>query len=45
MEVQEALLAATKAGKVEALASDAATAESTYWLPISPYITKDDFER
>jgi hypothetical protein len=45
VEVQEALLAATKAGKVEPLARDAATAESTYWLPISPYITKDDFER
>lgn len=44
-EAQDALQAAVQAGKVEPLARDPATAESTYWEPISPYITKDDIER
>jgi hypothetical protein len=26
-------------------AADAGTAEIVYWEPITPYITKDDFER
>ena len=42
---QDALVAATKAGKVKAAAIDEKTAEIVYWLPITPYVTKDDFER
>lgn len=42
---QAAVAAATKAGQVDVLARDAATAESSAWLPISPYISKEDFER
>jgi hypothetical protein len=44
-EAQDALQTAVQAGKVETLARDPATAESTYWEPISPYVTKDDIER
>jgi hypothetical protein len=36
---------AAKAGKVKALPIDEATWEFTYWKPITPYITKEDFER
>ncbi|HTI66251.1 MAG TPA: hypothetical protein VL460_01755 [Caulobacteraceae bacterium] len=43
--LQDALLAAVKAGKVEPFVRDPATAQSTYWQPISPYVTKDDIER
>jgi hypothetical protein len=43
--LQDALTAATKAGQVKALAADAATAQSSWWVPTSPFITKDDFER
>jgi len=45
VEVQQALLDATKAGKVEVLAADPATVEATYWEPISPYVTKEDIDR
>jgi hypothetical protein len=31
--------------KVKALAADAATAQSSWWVTTSPFITKDDFER
>ena len=44
-DAQDALEAATKAGRVSAVSRDMTTAQSSYWLPISPYITKDDFER
>ena len=40
-----ALIAATKAGEVKALAADPATAQSSWWVTTSPFITKDDFQR
>jgi len=43
--LQDALAAATKAGQIAALAADAATAQSSWWVPTSPFITKDDFQR
>jgi hypothetical protein len=43
--LQDALATATKAGQVKALAADAATAQSSWWVTTSPFITKDDFER
>jgi len=45
VEVQQRLLEATNSGQVEALPADPATAEATYWEPISPYVTKTDVER
>jgi hypothetical protein len=44
-ELQDRLIAATKAGALEALAADPATAQSSWWVTISPFITKDDFQR
>jgi hypothetical protein len=44
-DLQDALAAATKAGQVATLAADAATAQSSWWVTNSPFITKDDFER
>jgi hypothetical protein len=44
-DLQDAMTAATKAGRVKALAADAATAQSSWWVTASPFITKDDFER
>src|SRR5580704_15760917 len=43
--LQDALTAATTAGRVKALAADGATAQSSWWVTTSPFITKDDFER
>jgi len=43
--LQDALIAATKAGQVKPLAADPATAQSSWWVTTSPFITKDDFER
>jgi hypothetical protein len=43
--LQDALTAAATAGRVRALAADGATAQSSWWVTISPFITKDDFER
>lgn len=43
--LQDALRAATKAGQVTALAADAATAQSSWWVTTSPFITKEDFLR
>jgi hypothetical protein len=43
--LQDVLAAATKARKVATLAADAATAQSSWWVTNSPFITKDDFER
>lgn len=42
---QEALAAATRAGRVTALPASSQTTEFTYWEPITPYVTRDDFER
>ena len=44
-ELQARLNDAAKAGRVKALPIDEATWEFTYWKPITPYITKEDFER
>jgi hypothetical protein len=44
-ELQDTLIAASKAGDVKALTVDAASAQSSWWVTTSPYITKDDFER
>lgn len=44
-DLQDTLIAATKAGKVKALAADPATAQSSWWVTTSPFITKDDFLR
>lgn len=43
--LQDARLAAVKTGKVRPPAADAATAQSSWWVTISPFIDKDDFER
>jgi hypothetical protein len=43
--LQASLDEAVKAGKVKTLPVDEATWEFTYWKPITPYITKEDFER
>ncbi len=43
--LQDALTAATKAGRVTALAADAATTQSSWWVTTSPFITKEDFQR
>jgi hypothetical protein len=43
--LQDALTVATKAGQVTALAANAATAQSSWWVTTSPFITKEDFER
>jgi hypothetical protein len=44
-ELQDRLIAATKAGGLKALAADPATAQSSWWVTVSPFITKDDFQR
>jgi hypothetical protein len=44
-ELQDTLVAATKAGQVKAPNADPATAQSSWWVTTSPFITKDDFER
>jgi hypothetical protein len=44
-ELQNTLIAATKAGEVKALGVDPATAQSSWWVTTSPFITKDDFLR
>jgi hypothetical protein len=44
-ELQDTLNAATKAGEVKVLAGDPATAQSSWWVTTSPFITKDDFQR
>jgi hypothetical protein len=43
--LQDAITAATKAGQIAVLAADAGTAQSSWWVTTSPFITKDDFER
>jgi hypothetical protein len=44
-ELQDTLNAATKAGEIKAPATDPATAQSSWWVTASPFITKDDFQR
>ena len=43
--LQDALTAATTAGRVKALAADGATAQSSWWVTTSPFIDKEDFQR
>jgi hypothetical protein len=43
--LQDALAAATKAGQITVMATDAGTGQSNWWVPTSPFITKDDFQR
>jgi hypothetical protein len=44
-QIQAALNEAVKAGKVKTVPIDEATWEFTYWEPMTPYITKEDFVR
>src|SRR5262249_29681055 len=44
-ELQDARMAAVKDGKIMPPAVDTATAQSSWWVTISPFIDKDDFER
>jgi len=44
-DLQDARVAAVKAGKIKPPAIDAATAQSSWWVTISPFIDKDDFVR
>ena len=44
-ELQDRLIAATKTGEVKALAANPASAQSSWWVTTSPFITKDDFQR
>jgi hypothetical protein len=43
--LQDARMAAVKAGQIKPPAIDAATAQSSWWVTISPFINKDDFLR
>jgi hypothetical protein len=43
--LQDKMIAATKSGEIKALAADPATAQSSWWVTVSPFITKDDFQR
>jgi len=43
--LEDALMAATMNGQVKALPINAATAQSSWWVTVSPHIDKDDFER
>lgn len=44
-ELQNTLNTAANAGGVRALATDPTTAQSSWWVTSSPFITKDDFQR
>jgi hypothetical protein len=44
-DLQDARMAAGKAGKIKPPAIDAASAQSSWWVTTSPFIDKDDFER
>ncbi len=45
-EINDTLLQAKKSGKItDNPAADLAAADIVYWEPISPYVTRDDFER
>jgi hypothetical protein len=44
-QLQDTLNAATTAGEVKALAANPASAQSSWWVTTSPFITKDDFQR
>jgi hypothetical protein len=42
---QDALTAATAKGAVTPVNLDKTSWQATYWMPITPYVTKDDFAR
>jgi hypothetical protein len=44
-ELQDRLIAAAKAGGINMLAADPGTAQSSWWVTVSPFITKNDFQR
>jgi hypothetical protein len=44
-ELQATLNEAVKSGKVKPVPVDETTSEFTYWEPITPYVTKEDFVR
>jgi len=44
-DLQDARVAAAKAGKIKPPAVDASTTQTSWWVTISPFIDKDDFER
>jgi hypothetical protein len=44
-QIQSSLSEAGRAGKVRPVPIDEATWEFTYWEPMTPYITKEDFVR
>jgi hypothetical protein len=44
-DLQDRLIATTKAGEIRELAADPASAQSSWWVTVSPFITKDDFQR
>jgi len=44
-QIQAGLNEAVKSGKVKSVPIDEATWEFTYWEPMTPYITKEDFVR
>lgn len=43
--LQDALTAATKSGQVKAVSENTATRQSTWWVPIAPWINKSNFDR
>jgi hypothetical protein len=43
--LQDARMAAAKTGRIKPPSIDAATAQSSWWVTISPFIDKDDFLR
>jgi hypothetical protein len=43
--LQDALITATRSGRITTQAMDPATAQSSWWVTTSPFIDKDDFER
>jgi hypothetical protein len=43
--LSDARIAATKPGEITPLRADSNTAQYSWWVPISPFVDKDDFER
>jgi len=43
--LSDARSAATKSGQITALRAESNTAQYSWWVPISPFVDKDDFER
>jgi hypothetical protein len=43
--LQDALMQAAATGQVKPLATNPATAQSSWWVTVSPFIDKDDFQR